>query len=133
MLARVTLAEKYQTNPFVHHHDQTDTRTKVYLHCGSDGIMRVTLTFHQTFCGIIYPEFNDNSACLANGDGSKVGKINVPIYGCGTVQKPIGTFTNHLTIQSTSYGVNTFEKVTIICHYTNNTSSTTSTTTTTQR
>ena len=129
MVLAVALSEHYETsNPYMKY-DASSTRTKVYLRCGSDGIMRITLTFHHPFCGVIYPGDDTNSICTARGDGSKVAKVHLPLYGCGTTQHPMGTFVNHLTVKSDLYSID--EIITIKCHYINNSSTTTTTSTTT--
>ena len=104
-------------------------QTKVHLECRSDGMMSVTLAFCQAFCGTI-----QTHQCHYQGDGSNVVKLNLPLYGCGTVQDPIGTYKTNLTVKFYpchyyhGHGMKSDEIITTICHYNITTSTTTSTT-----
>ena len=120
-----TNAEK---NPFLLEHPsaiEPSGQTKVYLECRSDGMMSVTLAFCQAFCGTI-----QTNQCHYQGDGSNVVKLNLPLYGCGTIQDPEGTYKTNLTVKfyPCHYhgGMKSDEIITTICHY--NITATTSTT-----
>ena len=60
-------------------------RTDAALNCSS-GFMSIELTFRQKFYGIVYADYDRNSACKVSGNGEEKTKIQLPLKGCGTVQ-----------------------------------------------
>ena len=60
-------------------------KTKAELTC-SGGYMNVQMTFGKPFYGIVYPDFDRNSACKIVGDGATSSQIKLPLKGCGTLQ-----------------------------------------------
>ena len=60
-------------------------KTKAVLNC-SAGYMHVGMTFNKPFYGIVYADYDRNSACKMHGDGQTQGTIKLPLKGCGTVQ-----------------------------------------------
>ena len=60
-------------------------RTDAELGCGS-GYMNVKLTFKKPFYGIVYGDFDRNSACKITGNGKLEETIKLPLKGCGTLQ-----------------------------------------------
>lgn len=60
-------------------------KTKAVLNC-SAGYMNVDLTFDKPFYGIVYADFDRNSACKIVGDGDTASQIKLPLKGCGTLQ-----------------------------------------------
>ena len=60
-------------------------KTKAVLNC-SAGYMHVGMTFNKPFYGIVYADYDRNSACKMHGDGQTQAIIKLPLKGCGTVQ-----------------------------------------------
>ena len=60
-------------------------RTDATLDCNS-GFMHITLTFRQKFYGIVYADYDRNSACKISGNGKESEVIKLPLKGCGTKQ-----------------------------------------------
>lgn len=60
-------------------------RTDATLNCSS-GFMHINLKFKQPFYGIVYADFDRNSACKIAGNGKESEVIKLPLKGCGTVQ-----------------------------------------------
>ena len=48
--------------------------------------MSIELGFKQKFYGIVYADYDRNSACKVSGNGEEATKIQIPLKGCGTVQ-----------------------------------------------
>ena len=48
--------------------------------------MSIELKFRQKFYGIVYADYDRNSACKVSGNGEEKTKIQLPLKGCGTVQ-----------------------------------------------
>ena len=55
------------------------------LNC-SAGFMNVDMTFDKPFYGIVYADYDRNSACKITGDGATSSNIRLPLKGCGTLQ-----------------------------------------------
>ena len=65
-------------------------KTKAVLNC-SAGFMNVDLEFNdKPFYGIVYADFDRNSACKIIGDGAKTARIRLPLKGCGSLQVRAG-------------------------------------------
>lgn len=60
-------------------------RTAAALNC-ADGSMKIHLSFKKPFFGIAYSDFDRNSACFAQGTGTDVVTMELPLKGCGTRQ-----------------------------------------------
>ena len=60
-------------------------KTKAELKCG-DGYLNVDMDFDKPFYGIVYADFDRNSACKITGDGATSAQIKLPLKGCGTLQ-----------------------------------------------
>ena len=60
-------------------------RTKAFLNC-SAGFMNIKLNFERPFFGLIYADYDRNSACKVFGNGKLTEKIELPLRGCGTLQ-----------------------------------------------
>ena len=60
-------------------------KTKAVLNC-SAGYMNVDMVFNKPFYGIVYADYDRNSACKITGDGQKQTTIKLPLKGCGTVE-----------------------------------------------
>ena len=92
-------------------------KTKAVLNC-SAGYMNVNLAFNKPFYGIVYPDFDRNSACKIVGDGATSTKIQLPLKGCGTLQSPARVFTNNIIVRfHPSFEIVGDEVITIICRY----------------
>ena len=71
-------------------------RTDAALNCSS-GYMSIELKFRQKFYGIVYADYDRNSACKVSGNGEEKTKIQLPLKGCGTVQVSyIKVYTNDI-------------------------------------
>ena len=66
-------------------------KTDATLDCGS-GFMNIKLKFKQPFFGIVYADYDRNSACKVAGNGKLEETILLPLKGCGTLQ--VRTFSN---------------------------------------
>ena len=44
------------------------------------------MDFDKPFYGIVYADFDRNSACKITGDGATSAQIKLPLKGCGTLQ-----------------------------------------------
>ena len=66
-------------------------KTKAVLNC-SAGYMNVDMTFDKPFYGIVYADFDRNSACKITGDGATSSQIKLPLKGCGTLQVSVHYF-----------------------------------------
>merc|ERR1712038_904149 len=92
-------------------------KTKAELKCG-DGYLNVKMTFDKPFYGIVYADFDRNSACKITGDGATSATINLPLKGCGTLQSPARVFTNNIIVRfHPSFEIVGDEVITIICRY----------------
>jgi len=92
-------------------------KTKAVLNC-SAGYMNVDMTFGKPFYGIVYADFDRNSACKITGDGATNAIINLPLKGCGTLQSPARVFTNNIIVRfHPSFEIVGDEVITIICRY----------------
>ena len=92
-------------------------RTEASLNC-SAGYMSVQLKFKQTFFGIVYADYDRNSACKISGNGGDTAKIQLPLKGCGTVQSPTRVFTNNIVVRfHPGLEIDGDEVITIICSY----------------
>ena len=60
-------------------------RTNAELGCSS-GFMNIKLKFQRPFYGIVYADFDRNSACKITGNGKLEDTIQLPLKGCGTLQ-----------------------------------------------
>ena len=60
-------------------------KTEASLGCAS-GFMNVKLKFKQPFYGIVYADYDRNSACKIGGNGKLEETIKLPLKGCGTLQ-----------------------------------------------
>merc|ERR1712241_540486 len=92
-------------------------KTKAELNCGA-GYLNVKMTFDKPFYGIVYADFDRNSACKITGDGATSATINLPLKGCGTLQSPARVFTNNIIVRfHPSFEIVGDEVITIICRY----------------
>merc|ERR1719273_954748 len=92
-------------------------KTKAVLNC-SAGYMHVGMTFNKPFYGIVYADYDRNSACKMHGDGQTQGIIKLPLKGCGTVQSPARVFKNNIVVRfHPSFEIVGDEVITIICRY----------------
>jgi len=92
-------------------------KTKAVLNC-SAGYMNVDMTFDKPFYGIVYADFDRNSACKITGDGATSSQIKLPLKGCGTLQSPARVFTNNIIVRfHPSFEIVGDEVITIICRY----------------
>jgi len=92
-------------------------KTKAELKCG-DGYLNVDMDFDKPFYGIVYPDFDRNSACKITGDGATSAQIKLPLKGCGTLQSPARVFTNNIIVRfHPSFEIVGDEVITIICRY----------------
>jgi hypothetical protein len=92
-------------------------RTQATLNC-SAGYMSVQLKFKQEFFGIVYADYDRNSACKVSGNGGATAKIQLPLKGCGTVQSPTRVFTNNIVVRfHPGLEIDGDEVITIICSY----------------
>merc|ERR1712156_1162886 len=90
---------------------------KAELNCGA-GYLNVKMTFDKPFYGIVYADFDRNSACKITGDGATSATINLPLKGCGTLQSPARVFTNNIIVRfHPSFEIVGDEVITIICRY----------------
>jgi hypothetical protein len=48
--------------------------------------MHIDLTFREPFFGIVYADYDRNSACKISGNGKFQEAIKLPLKGCGTLQ-----------------------------------------------
>lgn len=69
-------------------------KTEAFLKCDS-GDMNVQLKFKQPFYGIVYADYDRNSACKISGNGKLEETILLPLKGCGTLQ--VGNKRNDVT------------------------------------
>ena len=44
------------------------------------------MNFDKPFYGIVYADYDRNSACKITGDGANETQIRLPLKGCGTLQ-----------------------------------------------
>ena len=58
----------------------------VHLLTFAPGFMDVEMTFREPFFGIVYADFDRNSACKITGNGKFQETIKLPLKGCGTLQ-----------------------------------------------
>lgn len=92
-------------------------RTQANLNC-STGFMNIKLTFQQQFYGIVYADFDRNSACKVNGNGEEETVIDIPLKGCGTKQDPQRVFTNNIIVRfHPGLEIEGDEVITVICRY----------------
>ena len=80
--------------------------------------MSVQLQFKQEFYGIVYADYDRNSACKISGNGANTTKIQLPLKGCGSVQSPTRVFTNNIVVRfHPGLEIDGDEVITIICSY----------------
>jgi len=92
-------------------------RTKANLNC-STGYMSIGLSFQQEFYGIVYADYDRNSACKISGNGESDTVINIPLKGCGTIQEPLRVFTNNIVVRfHPGLEIEGDEVITVICRY----------------
>jgi len=92
-------------------------RTKASLNC-STGFMNIKLAFEREFYGIVYADYDRNSACKINGNGEEETVIEIPLKGCGTVQDPLRVFTNNIVVRfHPGLEIEGDEVITVICRY----------------
>merc|ERR1711936_554499 len=92
-------------------------RTDAALNCSS-GFMSIELKFKQKFYGIVYADYDRNSACKVSGNGEEKTKIQLPLKGCGTVQNPLRVFTNNIIVRfHPGLEIEGDEVITVICRY----------------
>jgi len=92
-------------------------RTKANLNC-STGYMNIGLSFQQEFYGIVYADYDRNSACKLSGNGESQAVMNIPLKGCGTIQKPLRVFTNNIVVRfHPGLEIEGDEVITVICRY----------------
>jgi hypothetical protein len=92
-------------------------RTDAALNCSS-GFMNIRLVFKQPFFGIVYSDFDRNSACKLTGNGKKIETIQLPLTGCGTFQSPARVFTNNIVVRfHPGLEIDGDEVITVICRY----------------
>jgi len=92
-------------------------RTKAELNC-SAGYMNIKLNFKEKFFGIVYADYDRNSACKVSGNGANTTRIQLPLKGCGTVQSPTRVFTNNIIVRfHPGLEIDGDEVITIICSY----------------
>merc|ERR1711970_1266558 len=92
-------------------------RTDAALNCSS-GFMSIELTFRQKFYGIVYADYDRNSACKVSGNGEEKTKIQLPLKGCGTLQDPLRVFTNNIIVRfHPGLEIEGDEVITVICRY----------------
>lgn len=60
-------------------------RTMAVLNCAS-GFMHIELRFKEPFYGLVYADFDRNSACYSAGSGDSMTILEIPLKGCGTRQ-----------------------------------------------
>jgi len=92
-------------------------KTKAVLSCAA-GYLNVDMEFDKPFYGIVYADFDRNSACKITGDGATSSQIKLPLKGCGTLQSPARVFTNNIIVRfHPSFEIVGDEVITIICRY----------------
>jgi len=92
-------------------------RTAASLNC-STGYMNIKLTFQQEFYGIVYADYDRNSACKISGNGEPETVMNIPLKGCGTKQDPQRVFTNNIIVRfHPGLEIEGDEVITVICRY----------------
>merc|ERR1712165_73309 len=92
-------------------------KTRADLNCSS-GFMNIKMEFQKPFYGIVYADFDRNSACKITGRGQKQETIKLPLKGCGTKQNPARVFTNNIVVRfHPGLEIDGDEVITIICRY----------------
>ncbi|XP_023328455.1 uncharacterized protein LOC111701405 [Eurytemora carolleeae] len=92
-------------------------RTKASLNC-STGFMNIKLSFQQDFYGIVYADYDRNSACRVSGNGEAETVLEIPLKGCGTIQDPLRVFTNNIVVRfHPGLEIEGDEVITVICRY----------------
>ncbi|XP_026288635.1 uncharacterized protein LOC113213713 isoform X2 [Frankliniella occidentalis] len=92
-------------------------RTKAVLNCEA-GSMKAELKFNEPFFGIVYADFDRNSACQVAGKGALSYRIELPLKGCGTRQDPQRVFTNNIVVRfHPGLEMDGDEVITIVCRY----------------
>merc|ERR1712238_371298 len=92
-------------------------KTKAMLSCAA-GYLNVDMIFDKPFYGIVYADFDRNSACKITGNGETTSNIRLPLKGCGTLQSPARVFTNNIIVRfHPSFEIVGDEVITIICRY----------------
>ena len=101
--------------------------------------MDVEMTFREPFFGIVYADFDRNSACKITGNGKFQETIKLPLKGCGTLQvcakkckiprckcklhffaeqRPARVFTNNIVVRfHPGLEIDGDEVITIVCRY----------------
>lgn len=92
-------------------------RTEALLACAA-GQLSIDLKFEQPFFGIVYADYDRNSACKIAGSGQSEYNIQIPLKGCGTVQSPVRVFTNNIIVRfHHGLEIEGDEVITVVCRY----------------
>ncbi|ODN00006.1 Cuticlin-1 [Orchesella cincta] len=92
-------------------------RTAAVLNCAS-GFMHVELKFKDPFYGLVYADYDRNSACYSAGSGDSVTILEIPLKGCGTRQEPARVFTNNVIVRfHPGLEMEGDEVITVVCRY----------------
>ncbi|CAL8137974.1 unnamed protein product [Orchesella dallaii] len=92
-------------------------RTMAVLNCAS-GFMHIELKFNNPFFGLVYADFDRNSACYSAGTGELVTILEIPLKGCGTRQEPARVFTNNVIVRfHPGLEMEGDEVITVVCRY----------------
>lgn len=92
-------------------------RTEALLTCAA-GQLSIDLKFKQPFYGIVYADYDRNSACKIAGSGQDKYNIQIPLKGCGTVQSPVRVFTNNIIVRfHHGLEIEGDEVITVVCRY----------------
>lgn len=92
-------------------------KTRADLNC-SAGFMSIKMEFQNPFYGIVYADFDRNSACKITGSGQKTETIKLPLKGCGTLQNPARVFKNNIFVRfHPGLEIDGDEVITVICRY----------------
>ena len=80
--------------------------------------MNIELAFNEPFFGIVYADFDRNSACKIQGNGKFQETIKLPLKGCGTLQRPARVFTNNIIVRfHPGLEIDGDEVITVVCRY----------------
>jgi len=92
-------------------------RTEALLTCAA-GQLSIDLKFKKPFYGIVYADYDRNSACKIAGSGQEKYNIQIPLKGCGTVQSPVRVFTNNIIVRfHHGLEIEGDEVITVVCRY----------------
>ncbi|XP_055306747.1 uncharacterized protein LOC129571035 [Sitodiplosis mosellana] len=76
------------------------------------------MQFGEPFFGLVYADFDRNSACQTVGKGEKIVQLELPLKGCGTIQEPQRVFTNNIVVRfHPGLEMDGDEIITIVCRY----------------